>query len=257
MKSKRRKCMISILMFFIVVLSVYGQNSVAANMNTAFSRYGEEMVRYVTASYDDYLIYRGNYGYMNLVEDIRTNSWALYFLKMADIFAGTESKPNKEKYIEVLMNIIATYDMDNSESIFKQNTMDNLKDSKDYIMDFVEMGKEIISIKAGFVFGEEANELESATIIAIDELSMSIENTNNWIEAISNLETILQNYKKYEAFLKVIEEKSQGELKDAAFTLRNSMEKVMEIKLNTYVDISNENFENFTEFFLVMSFLAL
>lgn len=63
------------------------------------------------------------------------------------------------------------------------------------------------------------------------------------------METIIQDYSKYDAFLGIIQENADGNLKEAAATTRNSMHNAVQIKLQMYGDVSNENFSNYTEFF--------
>ena len=109
------------------------------------------------------------------------------------------------------------------------------------------MEKEAISIVIGN--NSTASQLESSIATAIDGLAVLAENTANWIEALSDLETIIQDYEKYDEFLELIEENGNGELKEAATTLRRGMSEAIEIKLNTYAEISNKNFDKYSEFF--------
>lgn len=166
----------------------------------------------------------------------------LYFIEMADIFAETGVEPDKEKYMEVLVNIMATYEMDNATAIAEQQKRDNLKSVKDYAVDIAGIVANSVSLSA------EGN-LEEWISVAVSGVEKLIGNTDNWIEAFSNLETVVQDYNQYDMFLMIIEQNADGDLKDAASTLRTSMEKAMEIKLKTYSDISNDNFENYKEYF--------
>ena len=128
----------------------------------------------------------------------------------------------------------------------RQNRMDNLKSTQDYLVDFAGMATDIVSILAG---NPSVGKLESNLSIAMDGVNTLIGNTDNWIKALSDLQTIVQDYSKYDDFLSLIESKAVGELKEAASILRRGMSKSMELYLNTYVNISNgENFDNFSEF---------
>lgn len=94
------------------------------------------------------------------------------------------------------------------------------------------------------------SKLEDSISTAVDGISVLIDNTNNWVSTLSGLETIVQDYSEHYEFLELIEKKAKdNNLKDDAATLRNGMSKAMEIKLDSYIDISNQNFENYTEFF--------
>ena len=218
-----------------------------ADNKTANSTYGDNLLEYIQGYNDNLLLNRKNYGYMNLVEDFQSDWISLYFLEMTDFFIKTGAEPDKRKYMEVLLNIIATYDFDNASAISEQNNLDNLKEFKDYALDITKMEKEAISIVIGN--NSTASQLESSIATAIDGLAVLAENTANWIEALSDLETIIQDYEKYDEFLELIEENGNGELKEAATTLRRGMSEAIEIKLNTYAEISNKNFDKYSEFF--------
>lgn len=250
------KMIIKLVISIIIMISLCGQIMISfADNKTANSLYGDNMLEYLRGNDYKLLLLRKNYGYMTFVENFKSDWKSLYFLEMSDIFAQTGSEPDKRKYMEVLLNIIATYDLDNASVISEQNNLDNMKEFKDYKLDIIEMGKDAISIIIGN--NSTASQLESSIATAIDGLAVLVENTDNWINAISDLETIIQNYEKYDGFLKLIEEKGEGELKEAATILRNGMSEAMEIKLSTYIDVSNENFKNYSEFFFSDVFFTI
>lgn len=234
----------------VIILIVYSGNiSYAYNNTNNISPAEEQLLLYIKSESDDFLISRSNYQYMVFVEDFKTNPLALYFLKMSDIFVeDVKSEPDTEKYIDILTNIIVTYDLDNSSKIADQKNLDNLKNLKDYAMDFAEMGNEIVSVITGneIIIDEQ---LETYLAVAMDGVFSLSENTDNWIETLNNLETILQNYSKYDEFLALIEDESEGNLKEAASVLRKGMLEAMQIRLETYAEITNENFERYSEFF--------
>lgn len=113
-------------------------------------------------------------------------------------------------------------------------------------MDIAEMGANIVTVIAGNKSLGSLGDNLSTAISGLDKLA---ENTDNWIDALSDLETIVQNYEKHETFLSAIENESEGTLKQAAAKPKNAMSTAMKIKLNTYTEISNENFDNYSEFF--------
>lgn len=53
------------------------------------------------------------------------------------------------------------------------------------------------------------------------------DNINNWIDTLTNLETVLQDYSNYDSFLEIIEDNADGDLKEAASSMRNSMRKML------------------------------
>lgn len=250
------KKILKVAISIIIMVSLCGQIMISfADKKTANSLYGDNMLEYLQGDNDNLLLNRKNYVYMNLVENFKSNGVACYCLKILDTYTKIGAEPNKEKYIEILLNIIATYDLDNASSIAEQYKIDNKKTFKDYTLDFVRMSNDVVSIVNGN--SSSVSQLESSIAIAIDGLSVLAKNTDNWITAISNLETIIQNYEKYDGFLELIEEKSEGELKEAATILRKGMSEAIEIKLSTYIEVSNENFENYSEFFFSDVFFTI
>lgn len=236
---------LAIIMMFSTIITVFAENK---DSNKFSSQYGENLLEYLQSDDAKRLILRTNYGYMSFVENFNSDVLSLYLLNMADLLIDSGAKPDKEKYMEVLINIIATYDLDNADDISKQKQLDNLKGIEDYAMDCAKIGAKAVSVMAGT--SPATTELENAISTAVDGMSVLIDNTENWISALSNLETVVQDYSAHYEFLELIENNSNdNNLKDAAATLRDGMSKAMKIKLDTYSDISNKNFQNYEAFF--------
>lgn len=237
-------------MILIVALLVVTCTPVLAkekNNNETYSVAGEKLLDYLQTNNEKLLVLRSNYGYMTFVKEFRSSVLALYLLEMTDKLIDTGAEPDKEKYMEILVHIIATYDMDNASDVSEQKKSDNLKSCKDYAMDCAEMSAKAVSIMTGN--NPATSELETSISTAIDGLSVLMNNTDNWIEGLSNLETIVQDYSNHDEFLRLIEENSEGNLKNAAKTLRKGMAEAIRIKLDTYSKISNENYKEYQEFF--------
>ena len=186
--------------------------------------------------------------YPGFINQLHSNVYATTTMELINelIDSGSIQDIEEEKYMEVLINIITISEHDSASDMAVQNQQDNLKTFQDYALDVVEMGANIASvITSNAVLGDLGENLSTA----ISGLNILAENTNNWIGALSDLETIVQNYEKHEIFLSSIENESEGNLKQAAAKLRKAMSTAMKIKLDTYTEISNENFENYSEFF--------
>lgn len=242
------KRMISV--FLVIIMLTFSCKPVVAseiNSNLAGSVSGKKLFQYMQKSDGKLLVSRANYGYMNFIEEFQSNSGSLYLIEMIDQLIGTGAVPNKEKYMEVLLNIIATYDFDCADDIVKQRSRDNLKTLQDYALDCIKMGTNAVSTM--IESNPEISELETVLSTAVGGLDVLTDSAENWIGALSNLETIIQNYSKYDDLLGLVEEKSKGELREAAKTLREGLEEAIKVKLNTYQDISDENYENYEEFF--------
>ena len=177
---------------------------------------------------------------MTCIEKFNSDVTFLYLLNMSDLFINSGTRPDKTKYMEVLINIIASYDLDYADDISKQKEMDNLKSFKDYALDCAEMGAQAISVMTGV--SSSTTPLEEGISTAVDGLSVLAKNTNNWIESLSNLETVVQDYSAHSDFLELVAQKAKdSDLKEAAKTVKESLSKAIKIKLNTYSKISNEN----------------
>ena len=115
-------------------------------------------------------------------------------LKLTDLLIKTGTEPDKLKYIEVILNIIGTYELDNATDISAQKNMDNLKSVKDYAMDIVDIGTNAVSVIVAN--NPQVSEFEDDISTAIGRISTLKNNVNNWVEALSDLETIVQDYSK-------------------------------------------------------------
>ncbi|MGO5097463.1 VWA domain-containing protein [Agathobaculum sp. LCP25S3_E8] len=186
--------------------------------------------------------------YPNFIEEFNSNIYATATMELINelIDSGSVLDIEEDKYMEVLINIMAVSEHDNASDMAIQNQQDNLKTFQDYAMDIAEMGANVATVMTGNTSLGSLGENLSTAISGLDTLA---KNTDNWIGALSNLETIVQNYEKHEIFLSAIENESEGNLKQAAAKLKNAMSTAMKIKLDTYTEISNENFKNYSEFF--------
>lgn len=242
------KRIISVLMTIIVLISspvhIYAnEQSDPKSISPVNSRVKE----FIQSDGDDLLLLSKNYGYMTFVNNLKEDALSQYLIEITDKLIHTGSKPDKEKYIETLINIIVTYDMDRSSDVANQRSMDNLKTINDYAVDIEEMGINAATVMVGNNFN--ASQLQDDILTAIDGLKVLQDSLLNWVEALSNLETIIQDYSEHDEFLKVIEDNSDGDLKEAAQNLREAMKSAVEIRLDTYKDINMDNFKNYTEFF--------
>lgn len=242
------KKIISMILIIVLLLTICTPVSAKETSDNNFHSISKKnLLDYLQGDMPKLLVISSNYGYMMFIKEFKNNVWSKNLFETTDKLINTGTKPDKQKYMEVLINIIATYDLDNASNISEQKKRDNLKDFKDYAVDYAEASSKAVSMMVGN--NPAAKELETFISTAISGLSTLMTNTDNWIEGLSNLETIVQNYASHDKFLEMIEKKSNGHLKEAARTLRMGMAEAIEIKLNTYNEISNENFENYQEFF--------
>lgn len=242
---KRIICLILVATFLCSTVGLVSASE-SDNNNTDL-HYVLGLQSYLNTDNDEYLLRNENYAYWLLIEDFDSDIVMWELLNTIDSFIGCGTEPDVQKYSEVLVNIIATYDRDNAADIAEQHKSDNMKSALDYAMDVAQIGANAVDMMVGM--DKSASDLEKWISIAVSGLSTMAGNVDNWIDALSDLETIVQNYTSYDMFLALVEERATGDLKTAASNLRTSMKTAMKLKLDTYSKVLDENFENYAEFF--------
>lgn len=242
------KRILTLILAIILTISLWSTTAYATNgiTDSQINQVTQNMLNHI--SHHEYgLLVDGKYRqYPSFINELYSNEYATATMELIDklIDSGSVLDIEEEKYMEVLINIMAISEHDNASDMAIQNQQDNLKTFQNYAMDIAEMGANAASVMSG---NPSVGELGENLSTAISGLNTLVENTDNWIGALSDLETIVQNYEKHKIFLSAIE--SEGALKQAATKLQNAMSTAMKIKLDTYTEISNENFENYSEFF--------
>ena len=244
------KRVISLVLIISMVLSL--NSNVYAASDQSASDLSDNMIEFLQTDNYKYLVSRNNYAYMNFTENFNSNIWSLLLLGMANVYIDTGEKPDVDKYMECLINLIVTRDMDCAGDVFEQKKMDNLKAAKDYGMDVFKMGKDALSVITNV--GKNITPFEAQLSSVVELLSTAIDNTDAWIEEISKLETIVQDYSEHDDFLRVIEENSEGDLKKASNNIRTALKKSMELRLQMHIDVAEENVINIEEYFFTNMF---
>lgn len=233
---------------FIIGIALLCSNIFSINVQAAdtfYTEQGENLLEYLQTEYPSMLQLNSNYEYVRFVNDFNSSWLSLYLLHITDFFANTGVEPDEKKYMEVLLNIIETHDLSESATIANQKKMDNLKTFEDYGKDMAKAGAKAVSVMSGL--SDSTDALSQKISKAVDGLAVLTDTTENWIEALSELETSVQNYSYYSEFLQIIEENSEGDLKKAAVSLRKNLESGMKIRLEAYADITNENIGKWSE----------
>lgn len=237
-----------LLMVFLITLCPTTVHAAAEMTDSQITQITQNMLNHII-NRDYTLLVDDKYRqYPSFIEDLHSNTYATATIELINelIDTGGVLDIEEDKYMEVLINIMAIYEHDDASDMAIQNKQDNLKTFQDYAMDVAGMSANIATVITG---NSSLGNIGENLSTAISGLNTLAENTDNWINALSDLETIVQNYEKHEIFLSAIEEESEGALKSAATKLKNAMSTAMNIKLDTYTEISNENFGNYTEFF--------
>lgn len=245
MKRILTSVLVIIVTFSLWSTAAYATNGIA---DSQINQVTQNMLNHISYYRYKLLVDRKYRQYPSFINELYSNEYATAAMELIDklIDSGSVLDIEEEKYMEVLINIMAISEHDSASDIAIQNQQDNLKTFQDYALDIAEMGANAASVMTG---NPSVGELEENLSTAISGLNTLAKNTDNWIGALSDLETIVQNYEKHKIFLSAIESESEGALKQAATKLQNAMSTAMKIKLDIYAEISNENFENYSEFF--------
>lgn len=209
----------------------------------AYSPEGQKLQEYLSIDLGKPLIQSSYYGYMNFIENFKTNGYAMYALELADALLETGAEPDKEEYMEILTHVITIYDMENAADAAEQKKMDNLKSLEDYGGDLLELGADALKTMTGS--GSSAGSLSEEISDAVGSLNMMAADSEAWAEGLADLEIMIADYSAYDEFLELISEQSEGELKAAASTLRSGMKEAMEIRLDTCQNLMDETFKNY------------
>lgn len=246
---KRKLCRI-IALFLVTVLLVppFCATAEEAPLDNEKKQIVQNMMQHIASQSYDTITREGICYYPEMMENISSDTPATSTIELVSNMAdmGSLIDISEEKYCEVLVNIMAISEYNNASDIAAQKEQDNLKTLQDYGMDVAEMSANAANIMTGTAslgtLGEGIN-------LAISSLEVLASNTDNWIQALSNLETITQNYASFELFLDSMQNSTNASLRSAAKKLQQGMETAMKLKLETYADVSNENFENYEVFF--------
>lgn len=232
------------LAIIVVMVLTLGLSANISAANTEKTGMEEELYLFLKGNNYEYLVSRANFSYMKFVSEFRENIISQYLVNMLDAFAEYGSEPDEQMYMEALVNLIIISDIEHAGNIAEQKKLDNLKSLESYANDILDIGIQTLGVLPSY------DNFEEKIRGAIDGINLLAKNTDHWIQAISNLETVLLNYEQYDMFLELIEKDAEGDLKNAASKLRKTMYTVMNIKLDAYREISGENFGDYTEYFL-------
>lgn len=215
----------------------------------------QNMMQHIASQSFDTITREGICYYPEMMDNILSNTPASVTIELVSqaVDAGSLIEISEEKYCEVLVNMMALAEYNSASDIATQKEQDNLKTLQDYGMDVAEMSANAANFMTGTAslgtLGEGLN-------LAISSLEVLASNTDNWIQALSNLETITQNYETFDLFLNSMQNSTNDSLRSAAKKLQQGMESAMKLKLETYADVSNENFENYQAFFFQDAFFT-
>lgn len=204
------------------------------------------LFRYLQGDDNNRLLRRDNYLYMSFVEKFQSNPFALGTAKVADLYAGIGTEPNEDECIETLITLYALYEQENAADMSAQKKLDHQKTGANYAAEIAATAADTAS--AWFGASMPTNEMVDMLTKVLGGLSTAAKNIDVVIDALSDLEVLVQNYADYDTFLAMIEGNADGALKTAASTLRSKMQEMMDLRLTTYDDAAQKSSENLQEY---------
>lgn len=242
------KRFISFVLAFAVLLSLSVTAS-ASNYND-FLNIKDESQYDMEAYYQELWInYEANTSYLwNYICEDQCNS----YVQIANHFEGngwyefatrwTEQELTKERYVEILVNLMSLMDYTTHDMIEKQVDADTLKTFGDYALDVSEILVGTVTLHSAF--GSRVTEPMKKIATATGLTSGAAELTVDTIEAYKYLDWTLQTYEHHDSFLTAIIQNTDDELlQNAAIELSDIVNKTFYCKINAVSDISESTAE--------------
>lgn len=216
-----------------------------SNIELTPSQAEKNMVSYLKSENDNLLVSASNYNYINLIKNIKASPNALTYINMASQLYELSDTPTEETYMQMLASIIVIYDANNANRLSQENKISTTAFFTNNSVSLKEQKRHIISNITDYE--SLTSELQEKTSSVIDEL-VTLQEGDVKYTIISNFETVLQNYLKYNHILTSMEQSKNTNLKSAAVSLHSTLYDFITVYLNNYIDISKNNLENLNEF---------
>ena len=243
------KKLLSIVIVAVLVLGLV----TPASAETAQSKHSDKLVintlEFVRNHMDEQSL--DNYLYIQMVRDFLENETAITLYSAADILVSQKAGdiwPDSERYMETLLRLFSLYEQDSASIIYQKNVADNTRTWKDWTLD----ATEIVTGSLGVLIGnaEASKEFSDWLEMAIGILQTEAENMDHYIDTFSKLQTQWVNLVRFQSYLTKLSTLPSADdaLKDAAVELNSCLTSVMQIKLENFVQILDDNFENTGEY---------
>ena len=236
------------------IISIFISISYICNSGMSVYANSKSIGNYFNSNEWKYYLTSDNFQYKHMALITKTDIGEKLFFNWLDLKLNTGVYPTKRDYQEALMNIIMTSELDTSKKVSEQYKFDNLKSAKDYAMDFKDMATSYISIYTNI--NPNNKKWGKALSETIDGISMIADNTDSWVNAFSDLQTIMHMYNKYDELTKYIYENSNGELKEAAKELNSGLTDLMCVRLDVFTEALTENIDNYSNYIFSDEFIV-
>lgn len=236
------------------IISIFISISYICNSGMSVYANSKSIGNYFNSNEWKYYLTSDNFQYKHMALKTKTDWLEKYLLSISNLTIDTGVYPTKRDYQEALMNIIMTSELDTSKKVSEQYKFDNLKSAKDYAMDFKDMATSYISIYTNI--NPNNKKWGKALSETIDGISMIADNTDSWVNAFSDLQTIMHMYNKYDELTKYIYENSNGKLKEAAKELNSGLTDLMCVRLDVFTEALTENIDNYSNYIFSDEFIV-
>lgn len=169
--------------------------------------------------------------YVQIANHFEGNGWYEFVTRW------TEQDLTKERYVEILVNLMTLMDYTTHEMIEEQVNADTLKTFGDYARDVSEILLGTVTLHS--TFGSRITEPMKRIATAVGLTSGAADLTVDTIEAYQYLDWTLQTYEHHDLFLSSIIQNTDDEmLRDAAIELSDIVNKAFYCKINAVSDVS-------------------
>lgn len=237
------KKIISVLLIFVLCFCNLPLSAFAQNTQTQYTDDEKEFIylKYTTNEHMFDALFNDDtaVGYWSAVNNSEENDVLSWSIDAASKIIG--EYPDKQKYAEILANLIMMQSGDLAKQIATQSKFDDLKDSMDYAMD-------IVDIAASFVGG--ARLLETISPI-IDAANKGKEVIIDNVEQAKYYQTTIQDYSQSKLFLEAVNKYAKNEeLRNVADSLLQANDTLLEKRLGYLSDTTVSLAEYDAEFFV-------
>lgn len=185
--------------------------------------------------------------YLRFIKDFNNNSKSQFRLSALSAMTDCETKPDEDKYISVLANVLATYESENAGDLATQNKQDALKSGISYFTDIIDVGLGIASV---FETPGGMPDVSDYIEHTISLLATSEKNVVDRIESLATYMTVFQDYSSNQQFLTFLENNGSDYMKDASSSMSKSVQESMKTKLKLFAEQAENSTEAYTEYLL-------
>lgn len=169
------------------------------------------------------------YVYPQVVGEVGSDGWIEFASSV------TDEQLTKERYIEILSNLLVMMDYNTKDLIAEQVNADSTKKLKDYVVDVTGILVQTVSLDAAF--GSHVTKNMERIATAMDLTWGFADFTIDTIEIYESLDRTLRQYENHREFLSaIIQNTSNTTLKDAARELSEAADKAFFCKVNAVAD---------------------